>query len=281
MHFVTQPASNYTVSDLVTTLNHGFEEYSIPIQFTNSMFLNMLHKDGIDLSSSRVLLVDNKPSGIALIAPRGARRVSRLAAMGIAKEIRGKGAGSWFMKGLIDEACKRGDKEMVLEVIEQNEPAVRLYRKYGFESVRRLVGYTCKSKDITENEKGELQQIDLREMSQLISHYGLPDLPWQLSGESIVQMKPPAHAYRRGQAYIVTSNPEAEHVVIWSLLVEPQARGYGLASEMLKHILASYAGKTWHVPALCPEELGTVFERAGFEKETLSQWQMKRDLQNV
>ena len=118
-------------------------------------------------------------------------------------------------------------------------------------------------------------------MGSLISRYGLPDLPWQLSGESLMQMNPPPQAYRSGQAYIVLSNPEAEHVVIWSLLVEPQARGHGLASEMLKRVLAIYAGKTWHVPALCPEELGKVFERAGFEKETLSQWQMKRDLQKT
>jgi ribosomal protein S18 acetylase RimI-like enzyme len=279
MHFVTQPASSYTVSDLVTILNQGFEDYFIPIQFTNAMFVNMLHKDGIDLSASRVLLVDNKPSGIALIAPRAARRVSRLAAMGIAKELRGKGAGSWLMKKLVDEACERGDKEMVLEVIEQNEPAIRLYQSYGFESVRRLVGYTCRGKGVPENEKDELQPIDLRQVSQLISQYGVADLPWQLSGESLVQMKPPVYAYRREQAYIVTSNLEPEHVVIWSLLVEPQARGKGAASEILTCVLASYAGKTWHVPALCPEELGTVFERAGFEKETLSQWQMKRNLQ--
>ena len=33
------------------------------------------------------------------------------------------------MKELIAEACERGDSEMVLEVIEQNEPAVRLYRR--------------------------------------------------------------------------------------------------------------------------------------------------------
>ena len=42
--------------------------------------------------------------------------------------------------------------------------------------------------------------------------------------------------------------------------------------------MAQYAGKTWHVPALFPEELGVVFERAGFEKEKLSQWQMKLKL---
>ena len=278
MDFGIKPASTYSVSDLVSILNQGFEAYFIPIQFTNPIFLNMLHKDGIDLSASRILLADDHPCGIALIAPRGARRISRLAAMGIAKETRGKQAGSWFMKKLIDEACERGDREMVLEVIEQNEPAVRLYRKYDFESVRRLIGYTCKGKDADENEKGDLQEIDLREMSRLISQYGLADLPWQLSGESISQMNPPVYAYHKEQAYIVISNPEAEHVVIWSLLVEPGKRGRGFASEMLKRITANDAGKTWHVPALCPEEFGSVFERAGFEKEKLSQWQMKLKL---
>jgi ribosomal protein S18 acetylase RimI-like enzyme len=235
----------------------------------------MLHKDGIDLSASRVLLANQKPSGIALLAPRAAQHVSRLAAMGIAKGTRGKGAGSWFLQELIADACERGDWELVLEVIEQNEPAVKLYQKYGFESLRRLVGYIQKDKDANENQKGDLKEIDLPEMGRLISQYGLPDLPWQLSGESVTQMNPPPHAYRDAQAYILISNPEAEHVVIWSLLVEPQARGHGLGTRMLKQVMANWAGKTWHIPALCPEEFGSVFANAGFERETLSQWQMK------
>jgi ribosomal protein S18 acetylase RimI-like enzyme len=276
MDFASVPASNYPLSDLVSLLNQGFEDYFIPIQFTNSAFVNMLHKDGIDLSISRILHADQEPCGMALIARRGALRACRLAAMGIAKAVRGKGAGSWLMKELIADACGRGDREMVLEVIEQNEPAVRLYRKYGFKSVRRLIG--CNRRSAEESEKSDLQEIDLQEMSQLISQHGLPDLPWQLSGESLVQMNPPVHAYRDGQVYVVISNPEAEHVVIWSLLVEREARGHRLGTKMLRGVVANLGGKTWHVPAICPEEFEKVFERAGFEKETLSQWQMKLEL---
>ena len=278
MDFVKVPASFFSLSELVDLLNRGFEEYFIPIHFNADMFENMLRKDGINLADSQVLIADDHACGIALIACRPSLHTSRLAAMGIAREIRGKGAGSWFMKKLIDRACERGDREMVLEVIEQNVPAVKLYRKYGFESRRRLVGYTCRSQSAGNNEGGELQRIDLHEMGQLISQYGLPDLPWQLSGESIMQSSPPPHAYRKGQAYIVISNPEAEHVVIWSLLVQPGARGSGLGTDMLKDVMAQHTGKTWHVPAIFPEELGKVFERAGFEKETLSQWQMKLTL---
>jgi len=112
-------------------------------------------------------------------------------------------------------------------------------------------------------------------MGRLISQYGLPDLPWQLSGETIAQMTPPASAYYKGPASAVISNRNMEHVVIWSLLVEPHARGNSLGVDMLKSIIAHHVGKTWHVPALFPEVFGKVFKQAGFEREELSQWQMR------
>jgi ribosomal protein S18 acetylase RimI-like enzyme len=275
MNFDMVPASNFPLSDLVKFLNLGFENYFVPIQFNIDTFLMMLRKDGIDLTTSRVLLLDEQPCGIALIARRGWN--SRLAAMGVSREARGKGAGSWFMERLIVEARQRSERAMVLEVIEQNEPAVRLYRKWGFQTVRRLVGFTCRArdKDTHEIEKSDLHEIDLRDMSRLIFLHGLSDLPWQLSAESIAQMNPPALAYQSGPAYLAVTNPAAEHVVIWSLLVEPQARGKGLGTDMLKNLMANHPGKTWHVPAVLPEEFATIFERAGFEQEKLSQWQMR------
>jgi GNAT superfamily N-acetyltransferase len=274
MDFDAVPASNYPLPNLVNFLNQGFENYFVPIQFDMVMFLDMLRKDGIDLTVSRVLIAEDQSCGIALIARRG--WTSRLAAMGIAKERRGMGAGSWFMERLIEEACQRGEREMALEVIEQNEPAVKLYLRSGFQSVRRLIGLI--RKDAEEKEPGALEEIDLREMGRLILQHGLSDLPWQLSGESIVQMNPPSRAFRQGPAYIAISNPGAEHVVIWSLLVEAEARGHGLGTQMLRNIIANYRGKSWHVPAIFAEEFENVFVRAGFERETLSQWQMRLSL---
>src|SRR5215212_9336176 len=131
MDFSIKPASGYHVPDLVEVLNRGFEGYFVPIAFNVTAFLNMIRKDGLDLTSSRVLLADDQPAGIALVARRG--WTSRLAAMGITAETRGKGAGTWFMEHIIQEAYDRGEKEMLLEVIEQNTPSVHLYEKCGFE----------------------------------------------------------------------------------------------------------------------------------------------------
>jgi ribosomal protein S18 acetylase RimI-like enzyme len=274
MNLDLKPASDYPTPDLLRKLNLSFEDYLVPIHFDRSQFFNMLHKDTIDLASSRVLLVDSKPAGIALIARRG--WTCRLAAMGITKELRGKKAGSWLMKQLIKEGQERNDREMVLEVIEQNEAGVRLYKKHGFETVRRLIGLL--HQDAKQDAKSDLDDIDLREMGQLISQYGLPDLPWQLSGETIALMNPPNRAYKWDKAYSVISNPDAEHIVIWSLLVESSARGNRLGVDMLKRVMSHHSGKIWHVPAIWPEEFGVLFEKAGFQREKLSQWQMRLSL---
>ncbi len=274
MDFDLQPASDLPLPDLLQTLNRGFEEYPVPIHLSLSQFIDMVRKDSIDLTASRVLFADNKPQGVALIARRG--WTSRLAAMGIVIESRNRGAGSWLMEKLIREARERGDHEMTLEVIEQNDPAVHLYEKFGFQIIRRLIGLI--RREAVELENAALREIDVRDAGALISQFGLPNLPWQLSGETIAQITPPARAFHHGSAFIVLSNPDANHVVIWSVLVKPEARGNRHGSLLLKQVIANHPGKTWHVPAICPEELAVVFERACFERETLSQWQMRLPL---
>lgn len=274
MGFTSNPASDYSNSQLVDLLNRGFEGYFVPITFDVMAFLNMVRKDGIDLTASRVIGKDDRAIGIALLARRG--WTSRLAAMGIGREQRGTGAGAWCMAQIIQEARQRGEREMLLEVIEQNAPAVHLYEKFGFGIVRRLIGLIYKN--AVDPVSGEMDEVDIRTVSNLIAHCGLPDLPWQLSAESMAQTNPPARAYCKGPAYAVISNPDVKDVVIWSVLVEPSGRGNRLGTDMLKSIVARHPYKTWHVPALLPEELGIVYERAGFVREELSQWQMKLTL---
>ncbi len=180
------------------------------------------------------------------------------------------------MEKLIHQARERGDHEMTLEVIEQNDAAVHLYQKFGFQTMRRLVGFI--RREAIELEDYELNEIDLREMGALVSQFGLRDLPWQISGETIAQMTPPVRAYRNGHSYAAISNPHMDHVVIWSVLVEPQERGQNLGSHVLKQVIAQFTGRTWHVPAIYPEEMSGMFERASFELEKLSQWQMRLPL---
>jgi L-amino acid N-acyltransferase YncA len=268
--FEFRPAAEYKISQIAELLTCGFEEYFVPIHITESVLLTMMRHDSIDLSSSRVLIKEDVPIGVALIARRG--WTSRLAAMGIVINARNNGAGTWAMKHLIDEARARGEREMVLEVIEKNVAGVKLYQKFGFESVRRLVGYKLEKPQ--SNSTVELEEMDIRELARLVTYHGLPNLPWQLTGATIMQHTPPSRAFRLDDAYCLISDPSLEQVVVSSVLVKTRSRGAGFSPVLLRAVFARFPNKTWHVPAIFPEEMSSIFEEVGMQREEISQWQM-------
>lgn len=272
--FSLHPAHEYSIPQLAELMTRSFQGYFIPVHMDSAALLTMLRRDGVDLLESRVFLKDDHPVGLALIARRG--WTSRLAAMGIVADLRNGGLGTWAMNQLLQEARARGEKEMQLEVITQNTAGVRLYEKVGFEKMRRLAGYKLESPQAAPNEilDLKLEEIDIRTLARLVAYHGLPDLPWQLSGASIMQHTPPSRAFRLDDAYCLISNPKADTIAIWSLLVKARSRGAGLSPILLKTLFAHFPGKTWRVPALYPEEICGVFLQAGMQPEALAQWQM-------
>lgn len=269
-----KPASEFTLPQLADLMTRSFEGYLVPININESALLTMLKRDSIELNSSHVMMQNDEPVGIALIARRG--WTSRLAAMGILPQARNQSLGSQTMHKLIEEAQARQDKEMLLEVIEQNTAGVKLYEKVGFKKVRRLVGYKIENPQAKSNE--ELKEIDIRELARLVTYHGLKDLPWQLSGTTIMQHTPPARAFKLNDAYCLISNPDANDIVIWSVLVKARSRGAGLSNVIIKTLFKKFQNKIWHVPALFPEEMSFIFEQAGMQRENISQWQMSLKL---
>ena len=279
MTLTLKPAHEYPIPFLADLMTRSFEAYFVPINITDTVMLTMMRRDGIDLTASRVLMKDDEPIGLAMIARRG--WTSRLAAMGVTINARSGGVGTWAMGQIIEEAKGRGDKEMLLEVIEQNTAGVKLYEKVGFTKIRRLVGYkldTTLAPAAVPGGDVALEEIDIRELARLVTYHGLKDLPWQLSGATIMQHTPPSRAFRINDAYCLITNPDATDVAISSVLVKTRSRGAGLSAVLLRALFAKFPGKVWHVSAIYPEEMGFIFEHVGMEREALSQWQMSRAL---
>jgi len=267
-----RPLIDFGLEKAVALMNLGFSDYYFPFELTLSRFLHMAGVESIDLDSSRVSYLGEEAVGIALIARRG--WTSRLASMCIIPAARRHGAGRIAMHILLDEAAARGDHGMVLEVIESNQPAVRLYEGVGFQTDRRLVSFMWTSPAVEAADTAALQEIDIREVARQVILYGLPNLPWQISGESMAQSGPPVRAFGLQDACAVISNPAAERIAILSMVVKPEARGQHQATRLLEAVLARYPDRQWAIPALCPEEVGGFFEKAGFTPDSLSQLQM-------
>jgi hypothetical protein len=147
--------------------------------------------------------------------------------------------------------------------------------------MRRLIGFkldTTQTQPEDSSAEDELKEIDIREVARQVTYHGMKDLPWQLSGTSIMQHTPPSRAFRLNDAYCLISNPEATDVAIQSVLVKARSRGAGLSAVLMRALFAKFPNKVWHVSPIYPEEMGFIFEHVGMERESLSQWQMSRTL---
>jgi ribosomal protein S18 acetylase RimI-like enzyme len=268
MEYKTRPLNTLSLRVTAKLFNRSFEAYFIPVQFTKDSFKAFAQRDDIDFGASQILLANDQLIGLVLIARRG--KASRMGGFGIIPEFRGLGAGSWFVKRLLDDARLRVETHMYLEVIRQNEAAVRLYEKHGFARIRRLLGFKAE-RPIGIGDTN-LQTCDQVLVLDMINAHGLPDLPWQLDAETLQSIT--SFGYRLGDAFALISNPVAEHISFRSLVVPAHARGQGQATRLLNALFAKFPGKVWQVPAIFPEEMGGAFMRAGMQPETLSQWQM-------
>lgn len=256
-------------------LTRGFSDYFVPIASSPAILIGMARADSVDLAASRIALLDGRPVAAALIARRG--WTSRLAGMAVVPEARRSGVGKALMAQLLTEARARGERTMVLEVIEQNAPAVKLYEDCGFQKVRRLTGHAGKPK-APADAAAALEEIDARELARMVAEHGLPDLPWQISAETVAHATPPAVAYRLGASALLLSNPAADTVGIRAIVTERAVRGRGGSLALLCAAMARHPGKEWRASAIFPEEMGGTFTAAGLARTPLSQWQMTRPL---
>ena len=275
--------AEYGLERSAEVLTRAFADYFVSIRFDVCTLLQATRVDSVDLSSSCVFVRDGAAVGGALIARRG--WTSRLAGMAIVPEERGKGMGGAMMNHLLIEAKARRDRKMVLEVIEQNTAAVKLYRRAGFREIRRLIGYAgapvhvaSTASDLTNREiASQLVEVDLREVAEAVTRYGLPDLPWQLSGETIAQVTPPGVAYRLNSAWIALTDPAAPSVTVRALIAD--AAKVGRETTLLRAVMAKHPGtKEWRISATWPEELADVVSPIGLPRSPLTQWQMEREV---
>jgi GNAT superfamily N-acetyltransferase len=281
MKFSLQPILDFGLQPSIDLMNLSFSDYIVHIELNLPLFLHMLRADSIDPLSSRVFMLDDQPVGMALIARRGWS--SRLAAMSVIPAARRQGLGRVALEGLLEEAAARDERSMSLEVIESNTPAVALYTTGGFQTERRLVSYSLKDTAAPASAAKPaappgLEEVDIRRVARAVTLYGPENLPWQISGESLTQFGAPGRAYRLGEAMLVISNPAAEQVAIRSVIVSPPARRQQQATCLMRAVMALHPGKTWLVPAVCPEEFGGLFEALGFQRDEISQLQMIRTL---
>lgn len=264
-----------SAAEVARALTRAFEGYLLgPVNMSAQTYERRFRAEDLDPFASRVYRKDGTPVGILLVARRG--WTGRIAGLGVVPEMRGKGLGRSIMTGALEEAEARGDRGVVLEVFEQNAPAVKLYEGLGFRVKRRLIGFRRKPRGASSEAFGKLVELDPLEVGRIVAREGDPDLPWMLAAETISSATPPARAYHlEGHACVTVENHKAEPLVLTTLVVRRAERREGWGSRLLHALQAGFPGRTLLIPAVLPEgPAGALLAASGWEQEPLNQLEM-------
>src|SRR5262249_25126963 len=123
-------SSDFSRAELASVFTAAYEGYFIPIVVDEAQLGYMVEVFDVDLSRSVVAVENARPIGLANLGRR--RERTWLGGVGVVPDRRGSGIGESLTRMLLDQARRTGAREMVLEVIVENAPAIALYEKLGF-----------------------------------------------------------------------------------------------------------------------------------------------------
>jgi GNAT superfamily N-acetyltransferase len=125
---------------LTRLLNRVYADYYLPIWLDPVQFERMCADMDINLNRSVVALVDGAEVGLALLSRRGSE--GWVSGVGVSPTWRRQGIARQMMVYLQHQAEAEGLQRVRLEVLEQNEGAIRLYKQLGFTWERDLLVMT-------------------------------------------------------------------------------------------------------------------------------------------
>ncbi|KON87617.1 hypothetical protein AF332_12780 [Sporosarcina globispora] len=183
--------SQCTLEEALAAWNKGFEGYIVPIKMNIQAFVNRMMSEGLSPEKSIVAFMHGEPCGIIMNGFReiNGRKIAWNGGTGIAPAYRGKGLSAAMMAEVLSIYNAEKVHTAVLEAIEENERAIKLYKKAGYEITDQLLylnkKLTNKEMDSLMKNHFEIKKI-YPEQLQFLSFYDI-DAAWQCQWQSAKQ----------------------------------------------------------------------------------------------
>lgn len=136
---VIKSLDEVSIEHLLEAFNDAFSDYDVPMHMEKSQLERHMHANGCSLEDSVGLFDEGRLVGFLLVARRNS--IAYDAGTGIRPPYRGRGLAHALIDEVVKHTTKRGCTSFVLEVLDTNERAKRLYEKHGFLTTRTLACY--------------------------------------------------------------------------------------------------------------------------------------------
>ena len=134
------PATQFTLDELTEAYNQTRMDYIVPMPMTAARLQEYIIAYDIDLSCSCAAVDDEEPGlifGLGMLGVRENRAwITRLGVLPYARRL---GTGGAIMAYLLEQAGRLSVSRLWLEVIKGNQPAHRLFTRFGFVETRELI----------------------------------------------------------------------------------------------------------------------------------------------
>jgi GNAT superfamily N-acetyltransferase len=155
------------MEDIHAAFVDAFSDYEVRMDMPLARLQEMMVTRSCSLADSLGYFGNGKLLGFLLVGKRimDGKIVLYDVATGVVKGHQGEGIGAALVKGIVDAAGKGNADRFILEVLENNKAAQKLYAKHGFQKVRKLkcYEYSCAQKadgQKADNQKANDQKAD-------------------------------------------------------------------------------------------------------------------------
>ncbi|HGM5488475.1 TPA: GNAT family N-acetyltransferase [Serratia fonticola] len=268
--FEFHTALPYSSMQLAQILSHCFENYIVPFVLDGETFGSRFAAEDLSPNHSIIVTHQQHPVALALITRRGLH--SRVAALSIRPEMRGRGLGKTLMQRIIADAHARGDRQLSLEVIAGNQAALALYQQAGLAITRTLLGFHAPL--ATPKLSAALREIDPLALARQMTTEGQRDLPWLIAPESLYKLPGAPRAFTLDQQAFALVMPGAQQCHLRMIYVPPALRGQGYARRLLQALQTQFAPLALLANVLVPEDIAPFFQHIGWREDPLRQFEM-------
>jgi ribosomal protein S18 acetylase RimI-like enzyme len=274
---------------IFSTFMEAFADYYVNASYmTEEVLFNRAVKNAVDYDSCVGVFAEEKMVGFTLIGIDHWQ--DKLAAFdagtGIIPAYRGKGIAKKMFDFAVPQLEQRGVKKFLLEVLQVNEPAVKAYKKAGFNITRELDCYRLHIDKLTAARHAQVS-IEINKAGKEILHSFETELDWQPSWEnsfaSIERIPDDIDIYcatvNHMNAGLLVYYPTLNWTM--SIVVRKDYRRKGIANCLLAHFVQNLAQNTPFVKLINADHadlgLRAFLEKTGFCFD-INQFEMELNL---
>lgn len=260
----------------------GFSDYAIPMNIPRDQFFERFFgMEGNTLEDSFVAFDDNEPIGLVLggIRTYDGFKNLRCGALCVNANYRGKGVSKELFRLFAENGMNKHCERLSLEVLTDNERAIRFYEKQGFKKSHKLVYFRHVMEDnrlklSRKNRSIEINEVDLSVAAEVRKKILTTHINWQNEVEYFMK-DTTTHCYAAydGNSVVGTLVITSSGKIYFLYVVESE-RKKSIASSLLSQAINQLDLKKLTISM--PDQIDIIefLTKVGFKKVPIEQFEM-------